>query len=481
MRARLSVHLPIGARLGMLGLLLGVAALVPGAGTLPAQTRFEWPARPAALGEYATPEECLAAVDRLRARANWGARDDTLSLAERDRGSEPPSVVAAARRCSLHLTGERLPAASRPLFLKLLLIAGRDSAFEAVVERQLAEAHSLAERVAVLGAAAQQSLSAQPPRLAFAEALAHRLDSFGPPAARARMEAYFRLSYLARRRRDSVLVARTAPRALAAAALFDSASPSLLIKSALAAGKVELGTPRPLDILSDSGPDAYVRFIRREYAAALVAQGVSRDSAARFAETDAVRGAGLAARPLEGEYWYGRGNQAGPLPAPGRVSLIVFVDHRCGAKCYPGYAMLKRLERRFADSLDIILVAQTFGYFRMRPPPSPAEEAEAMRHYFLEELRLPGVLSVSVTPFKRLPEPDGRFIHGATPNDVNYGVDPRWTGQWNMMFVVGPTGTILYRREARLEVEREVTDLIAAAIDYQSRSQRAATGVGPPP
>lgn len=465
----------------MLGLLLGVAALVPCTGSLHAQTRFEWPARPAALEEYGTPEECLAAVDRLRARANWGVRDDTLSLAERDRGSEPPSVVAAARRCSRHLTGERLPVVSRALFLKLLLIAGRDSAFEAAVERQLAGAHSVAERSAVLGAAAQQSLSAQPARLALAESLAHRLDSLGPAAARARMEAYFHLSYLARRRRDSVLLARTAPRALAAAALFDSASPSLLIKTAMAAGKVELGTPRPLDILRDSGPDAYVRFIRREYAAALVAQGLSRDSAAHIAETDAVRGAGAAARPLVGEYWYGRGDQTGPLPAPGRVSLVVFVDHRCGAKCYPGYAMLERLERRFADSLDIILVAQSFGYFRLRQPPPPAEEAEAMRHYFLEELRLPGVLNVSVTPFTQLPEPDGRFIHGATPNDANYGVDPRWTEQWNMMFVVGPTGTILYRREVRLQVEREVTDIIAAAIDYQNRSRPSATGDAPSP
>jgi hypothetical protein len=368
---------------------------------------------------------------------------------------------------------------SRPHFLKLLLIADRDSAFEAAVGRQLAEVRSAAESSAVLGAAAQQSLSVQPARLALAEALAHRLDSLGPAAARARMEAYFHLSYLARRLRDSVLLARTAPRALAAAALFDSASPSLLIKTAVAAGKMELGSPRPIDVLRDSGPDAYVRFIRSHYESSLVAQGLSRDSAARIAETDAVRGAGAPARPLVGEYWYGRDNRTGQLPAPGRVSLIVFVDHRCGARCYPGYSMLKRLGRRFGDSLDVILVAQTFGYFRLRPPPTPAGEAEAMRHYFLEELQLPGVLNVAVTPFKQLPAPDGRFVYSATPNDANYGVNPRWTEQWSEMFVVGPTGTVLYRRDVRPEVEREVTDIIAAAIDFQEKSRSASEGVGP--
>ena len=477
MLSRLTVGHSTRARHGIRMLLLGATALVAGASSAHAQTRFEWPASPAALEEYGTPEECLAAVDRIRARAQWGMRDDTLSLADRDRGAEPSSVIAAAGRCGSHLTGERLPGVSRPLFLKLLLIAGRDSAFEAAVGRQLAEVHSVAERGAVLGAAAQQSLSVRPARLALAETLVHRLDSLGPAAARPRMEAYFHLTYLARRLRDSVLLARTAPRALAAAALFDSASPSLLIKSAMAAGKMELGRPRPIDVLRESGPDAYVQFIRSQYTSSLVAQGLGRDSAARIAETDAVRGAGGPARPLVGEYWYGRGNRAGPLPAPGRVSLVVFVDHRCGARCYPGYAMLKRLGRRFGDSLDVILVAQTFGYFRLRPPPSPAEEAEAMRHYFLEELQLPGVLNVAVTPFTQLPAPDGRFIYDATPNDANYGVSPRWTEQWNVMFVVGPTGTILYKRDVRLEVEREVTDIIAAAIDYQEKCGSESTGM----
>ena len=100
-----------------------------------------------------------------------------------------------------------------------------------------------------------------------------------------------------------------------------------------------------------------------------------------------------------------------------------------------------------------------------------------MRHYFLEELQLPGVLNVAVTPFTQLPAPDGRFIYDATPNDANYGVSPRWTEQWNVMFVVGPTGTILYKRDVRLEVEREVTDIIAAAIDYQEKSGSESTGM----
>jgi len=379
-------------------------------------------------------------------------------------------VVEGARRCSAHLAGERLPAVSRPLFLKLLLIAGRDTAFLAEVDRQLAAARSAAERGAILGAAAEQCLAAEPVRLTMAEALAHRLDSLGLAAAEARMSTYFHLAYLGRRLGDTALIARTAPRGLAAAHLVDSAAPSLLVKAALAFGTVALGRPRPLDVLRNDGPDAYVQFLRRRYTTSLVEQGIGRDSAAQIAERDFLRGAGTPATPLVGEHWYGRRGGGGPLPARGRVSLLMFVDHRCGARCYPGYAMLKRLERRFGDALDVILVAQTFGYFRLRPPPSAAEEAEMMRRYFQEELELPGTLVVTETPFRRLPPPDGRYIPEPTANDTAYGVNPGFTNQLNVMVVVGPTGTILYKSDVLLEMEPDVTEVIAAAIDYQRKT-----------
>jgi hypothetical protein len=459
-------------RLARVALGVAVLAVAPAAG---AQTRFAWPTRPAAVERYTAPEECLAAVERAQARALWGARPDTLSAVAQDRASEPPAVIEIARRCSAHLDVGRMPAPSRALYLQLLLIAGRDSTFAAIVDRQLAEARSVAERSAVLFSAIDLLLKAKPVRIATAEQLTYRLDSLGPGAAQSRLFAYFRLASLARLLGDSALLARTAPRALALGNAVDSASPNLILKAALSTGAVMLTPPRPLDVLRDSGPDAYVQFVRRKYIAEATKRGISRDTAENMVETDVLRGAGRPAPPLAGDYWFGRSDTT-PLPAPGRVTLLAFVDHRCGVKCYPGYAMLERLRRRFGDALDIVLVAQTFGYFRLRPPPSPAEEAEMVRQYFLDELKLPGVLTVSVTPTTQLPTPDRRHVYGETANGRSYRVSPSSTEQETALRLVGPTGTILYAGDVYLQSETDLTNLIEAAIAYQTKSSALPVG-----
>ncbi|MBX6330563.1 MAG: hypothetical protein IRY91_01815 [Gemmatimonadaceae bacterium] len=456
---------------------LGAAVLViaPAAG---AQTRFAWPARPAPVEQYGRPEECLAAVERSEARAVWGARPDTLSAVAQDRASEPPEVIEIARRCSAHLDADRMPASSRPLYLQLLLIAGRDSTFAAVVDKQVAEARSVDARSTALFSAFDVLLRARPVRIAAAEQLAQRLDALGPEAAESRLYAWFRLAYLARLLGDSALLARAAPRALALGSRVDSANPNLIMKAALSTGVVMLTPPRPLDVLRDSGPDAYVQLIRRKYVAEATKRGVSRDTAENMVENDLLRGAGRPAPPLVGDYWYGRSDTTRPLPARGRVTLLAFVDHRCRVKCYPGYAMLERLHRRFGDALDIVLVAQTFGYFRLRPPPSPSEEAELIRHYFLDELKLPGMLTVSVTPTSQLPAPDRRHVYGETANGRSYHVSPSSTEQETALRLVGPTGTILYAGDVYLQGETDLTNLIAAAIEYQKKTSASSVGDG---
>jgi hypothetical protein len=130
---------------------------------------------------------------------------------------------------------------------------------------------------------------------------------------------------------------------------------------------------------------------------------------------------GRPAPPLAGDFWFGRQDSAEVRPAPGRWSLLVFVDHPCEEQCYPAYAVLRRLQRRMGPALDITLIAQTRGYFRLQPPPTPPEEVEMVRHQFLDELELPGVLSVTVTPFLRRPDPDRRRVDRNIPNRTNYG------------------------------------------------------------
>ena len=458
--------------------LLGVAMLAAAATTAGAQTRFDWPTQPAPIEQYGTPDECLAAVQRTRSRVFWGTRQDTMSAMVHARAPEPPEVIAVAQRCSAHIAPDRMPARSDGMYLQLLLIANRDSDFARIVDQHIARARSTAERAAMLSSAIQVLLRATPARGAAAETLALRLDSLGPSVVAERIQAYMGLGGLAHELDDSTFLMRIAPRVMALASIADSTDPrTMILKAMLSMGVVALTPPRPIDVLRDSGPDAYVQFARRKGLAEANRQGFTGDTAQDLVDNVLLRGAGRPAPPLAGDYWFGRTDKT-PLPAPGRVTLLAFVDHRCGVRCYPGYAMIRRLHRRFGDALDIVLVAQTFGYFRLRPPPSPAEEAEMMWHYFHDDLALPGALTVSATAMRQLPPPDGRYLSDSTANGRNYRVSPGETMQSTPLRLVGPTGTLLYSGDAYVGSESDLAKIIDAVAAYVQTSRAATTGAG---
>ncbi|MBX6330560.1 MAG: hypothetical protein IRY91_01800 [Gemmatimonadaceae bacterium] len=473
-------HAMSRSRRGLAPALLGVAMLAaaPAAG---AQTRFDWPTQPAPIEQYGSPDECLAAVRRTRAHVLWGTREDTLSALAQARASEPAEVIAVAQRCSAHIAPDRMPPRSDAMYLQLLLIANRDSDFARLVDQRLARARSTAERGALLSSAIRMLLRATPARAAAAEALAMRLDSLGPSVITERIQAYMELGALAHQLDDSTFLMRLAPRVMALASVADSADPrTILLRAMLSMGVVALTPPRPLDVLRDSGPDAYVRFARRKGLAEASRQGFTGDTAQDLVDNVLLRGAGRPAPPLAGDYWFGRRDTM-PRPAPGRVTLLAFVDHRCGVQCYPGYALLQRLHRRFGDALDIVLVAQTFGYFRLRPPPSPSEEAEMMWHYFHDDLALPGVLTVSVTAMQQLPPPDGRYLPDSSANGRSYRVSPGETRQEIPLRLVGPTGKLLYVGDATLGSESDLVKVIDAVVAYQQRSRAASSSAGRSP
>jgi hypothetical protein len=106
-------------------------------------------------------------------------------------------------------------------------------------------------------------------------------------------------------------------------------------------------------------------------------------------------------------HWYNAPDSSA-LPTPHAVSLVVAVDpDACVGECFAKYSVLRRLyEAYHARGLQIVLLGATHGSFKMRLEDKPAEEAELIRGYFLDFLKLPGVLAVENATLQRIA--DGR-------------------------------------------------------------------------
>ena len=447
-----------------------LVALVPGAG---AQTRFAWPTREPTYADYDV-EECAAGVQRARAYAAWGARDDTLSPRARQLAPEYPAAVATAKQCTAHLVLAQLPTQAQPTLLRLSLVAGDDTTFMAGVHASVASVPAPAERAARLSDAASLLLDAHPTRLSLADTLAQALDGLGGPASRAASGVYAHIMTSAHDQRDDARAARDLPRALNAVAAylqFDSVRlRSRPVERAFitigVAALQGLGTRDR--VLSEQGPTAFLDSVRHGLAAQVVANHLHGPDSAGVVQAG-LKGGGRPAPPIQTAFWFSRPDTAVTYPRTGMVSLVVFVDERCGAPCYAAYGTLQRLKQRFGERLDLVVVTSTKGYFRELPPLEPTAEAAVLRAYFLDRLELPAALAVTNTPFVVLPQPDRRRIYDQEggPLWAAYGVKPASPIQARVdAFLVAPSGLVVGQRMVPND-ETEVTDLIADLLAYQ--------------
>ncbi len=220
--------------------------------------------------------------------------------------------------------------------------------------------------------------------------------------------------------------------------------------------------------MSEQGPAAFLDSLRHSLAAQAVASHLHGPDSAVVVHAGLL-GGGRPAPPIEADVWFHRADSAAAYPRNGMVSLVVFVDERCGAKCYGAYDVLRRLKQRFGERLDLVLVTNTKGYFRERAPLEPVAEAAVLRGYFLDRLKLPAALAVTNPPFVTLPPPDRRRIYDqdGAPLWGAYGVKPAWPIQARVdAFLIAPSGLVVRQRMVPYD-ETEVADLIADLLVYQ--------------
>jgi hypothetical protein len=449
--------------IGILVAHLGVAPSVASA-----QTKFPWPDTAVDVSTYTTVDECLSATRRVaeseskRQRLATGVWPDTMPFdPQRALRPLPEVVVQTASRCAARFVGPAAPLDEFVRLLELYLLANRDADAAALVARRVDAEKTDRARASVLDTVFTAYIGAQPLRLAEAErTLEQQVRLIRDPFER--LQSHFRMLEVAQRADDTARFRRAAESVIARADSLPAARRQTLESglNPVVIAHTLLAQPALLDSLRRSTP-GYVSLMRSLYTRVFGQQAMI-----------ALRPLGDRAALLTGEFWFRREPANAPRPTHGRVALVVFLG-TAGCQnplpsleakwsreenCWGAMAMLRRLAQRF-PSVEVTLATETRGYFASAAIEAPAEEAELLRRWLLEGHRLPGALSVSVTPFRRLPDPDRRRIDGVVPNAMNY----RQSSGVNV-FLIDADGLIVLGGAVRGEEEPRWAGMIEALL-----------------
>ncbi|HEX6536665.1 MAG TPA: hypothetical protein VF041_18910 [Gemmatimonadaceae bacterium] len=423
-------------RLPILGIVAAAALAL--AAPAAAQVRFEMPDPAVHPAHYTTVDDCLALTGRVRDSVLATAtvwRDSVLVTPASAREPLAAPVLETARRCSAPFTAAAAQPAAFTSTLQLFLLAGRDADAWALLQHRLDAVKPTAprERAGVLDTALRAYLgknvvrnsylnpvlTTQPVRVEAADSVLGMLDralaKSTDDSLRHELIAAHDLFMTAARDAGDTARAIAAARhivtfAHTVAAETRSKDVHETVQSTSAALEL-LSWPELLDSLRH-GTAGYVARVQADWAKA---SGERPESYSRF------QPAGAVAPPIEADFWFRRADSTVPRPTRGKVALVVFIDQlRCASQnCFAEYATLHRLAQRYPE-LEITLLARTHGYLSDMAPPPPAEEAERLRRFWLDERQLPGALAVHTTSFWWLPEPDHRRVDHDDPNDERY-------------------------------------------------------------
>jgi hypothetical protein len=137
------------------------------------------------------------------------------------------------------------------------------------------------------------------------------------------------------------------------------------------------------------------------------------------AERAADSMASVTAPPIHGDYWYNADGDSSTRPRRGTVSVLAIMPSGFVGAYYSEYAVLKRLQATYAArGVDFVIMTFTAGSFRNHLMPRPAAEAEVLKGWFLDYLKLPVTLAVEQSQFGYLQ--DGRRQGHQVTNYQNY-------------------------------------------------------------
>jgi hypothetical protein len=433
---------------------------------LSAQTLFEWPSvNQWDVSQYESAEACLALTNRMRDSVDTHSMvwRDTISLSL-DEITRPLAtvIVERARVCSSSLPPTRATIANWVDLIRLYLVANRDTDVQTVVSWRLTHPSplSLHDRLAVLDTVAHVYLDARPVRIRAADTLITMIAQSGRTLPWQTRSSLYAALQEAKLSVGDTAGAKEATRLLLAlpdtwnAAEKDSVG----VGGKVALWFLDLETLQSelLDSLRQSNT-AYLALLHHEWAHLTGVPWMSN-----------ILPMGAHAAALQGEFWF-PASAHGTHPAPGKVSLVVFLSGNPahGWTSDPiAYAALRRIGHRF-PTLDITIASQTEGWFGPIDPPSPAQEAALIHERLSTVQQLPGTLVVSRTPFWRLPAPDGRRVDSTAANVKHYMFGRSGLGgvQSGAAFLVDRDGTLILAMLLSRDTEQQFMHAISALLN----------------
>jgi hypothetical protein len=393
----------------------------------------------------------------------------------------PSDVVAVAGACVSRFTIEGTAKGDLLDLFNLSLMAGHDSVAGAVVKRRLALAADAPAQATVLQETIDGYLQAEPIRVVAAESALARLDAMGTRVQAARITAHWSFLTVARTKFNAPYMRREAERMIAlghevpADAIKYDWVP--LIYAYIALGEISYieQTDSVMEVMARAKQDLgrfsqKIDFPRHkpwnpmamfDYKNAPVAK--VRNALLPF---NAEQYAGKSLPPLAASYWFP--NPPGAWP-PDHPSLIIYGgsfvsecvhddgrllslrEEITGNYCGVLYTYLPRWANRYKGQLAITLVAQTAGNTVRSVVLPPAAEADSLKWFFLDHLKLPITFGMVVDSLRRMPLVDGRVFYVDTTFYGNFSYNAQHstrisrTGASDLVVLLyGERGTLQY-------------------------------------
>jgi hypothetical protein len=402
---------------------LGQKAMhLPGAGSL-LTNDFSEPTRPDDPSFSRTLGACIGTFERM---ATWYEYDhpfdpnpahDTLLEESRLWTPYSPTVISAARDCyhTVYRTSDDVPREDIPEAWLLAVHMNEDSVARALTTRWLALHSTDTPARASWLARAVRSLVAQggpdgkmhltDAHVAMARQYLAQLEALGPSQLQKLVEARTAFNNAGAARLDSDSALQVAIDESKHWASFVKGIPSNALSG------------RGREFAKENAFNAQVYGVERlTYVKTLDHADLTRfvqsvDSASGMNRPWLV---GKLAPPVTADYWFGTPSNKAPevVPAPGEVSLLVFVGPRRGnaATNSPQKdAMLRWLHMKY-PSLRIVFVAVTRGYWASESLlDHPEREAKLMYQYVHDSLQVPGIMGV-IAMKQQVVTSDGRTL-----------------------------------------------------------------------
>ncbi len=388
-----------------------------------AQTKFDWPDSRYDISHYKYIDVCVAVRERVNdsTYARTEQWIDTLHYTAHNRSTPlHKSVVAATKKCLSPFSPDLISTSEFTRAQELYLVAGMDSEAKAIVDRRIRQIPGDSPLVLVraLDTTISVYMKAQPGRLQEALDLYEDIERLGSTVPILdRVDHISRLVNLSRSMQDSVNEARAFGKMLTLAKSMSDAEWTSIAGERLCMWIDFAIQSQYHDRFSKALASSTERFMALK--GELFTSLVGRPNV--FVYND-VENLGKLSPPVYGDYWFPAKPEGVVYPRSGVVTIlfpVVSDDWRLRNLTLDRIAALHRLKARWPE-LEIIVIANTRGYFKEIEPPPPEVEAAYVDSMFRQFHDVPGILAVEKTKYWRMPGFDHRRIDEPTEN-AKYG------------------------------------------------------------